>query len=189
MSYSSWISPTICSRMSSSVTMPAVPPNSSTTTAEMAGPALEVAQLAVERLAFGHEGRRPDQRVPGPRVVLPDRPECPWRRCTPITASGCTVVDQQPGVLRASERLDDLVRARPTSRPRRYRSAASSPRPPWCRRGRRPRAACRAGPSPDCRLVLVGARARARASAQAASRSKRTERHQRGGLPPGAPAR
>ena len=33
VSYSSWISPTICSRMSSSVTMPAVPPNSSTTTA------------------------------------------------------------------------------------------------------------------------------------------------------------
>ena len=54
VSYSSWISPTICSRMSSSVTMPGGAAELIHHHREMAGAPLEVAQLAVEGLAFGN---------------------------------------------------------------------------------------------------------------------------------------
>ena len=47
-----WISPTICSRMSSSVTMPGGAAELVHHHGEVARPALEVAQLAVERLAL-----------------------------------------------------------------------------------------------------------------------------------------
>ena len=74
-SYSSVISPTISSRMSSIVTSPAVPPYSSTTIARCVAGRLHLAQQLVDRLGVGHvHARRASPTRPArstrPRVVV-----------------------------------------------------------------------------------------------------------------------
>ena len=89
-SYSSSMSPTICSSTSSIVTSPETPPYSSTTIAMWLRFGAELAQQHVEALRFGHE-HRGAQRVaqvearPGSRssAAAPSRAGC--RRCRPCS--------------------------------------------------------------------------------------------------------
>ena len=71
---------------------------------EVARPPLEVAQLAVERLALGHERRRPDQRGPLPRRRMAvQRVQHVLGVEDAGDVVGMSVVDEEPGVLRAPQ--------------------------------------------------------------------------------------
>ena len=75
---------------------------------EMARAPLEVAQLAVERLALGHEGGGADERLPG-RAVAAAGGQDVLGVDHARDRVGMAVVDQQPGVLGAPERRGDLL--------------------------------------------------------------------------------
>ena len=116
--------PTICSRMSSSVTRPAVPPNSSTTTARWLGPRWKSRSWRSSVLPSGTKAAGRMSVCQGVSVAVA-RGQDVLGVDHAGHRVGMAVVDQQAGVLRAPERRRDLLARRRTSPRRRCRSAAS----------------------------------------------------------------